>query len=790
MTGTPGAPSTSRVWYWTTIRWLGVRATVIARGVNDVVWDYDWAAPWHWGELQLTNGDGTLEALYNSLASAKPVWISRNLMFKTACCNISLHEGEIRVRCKQGHTYESLQKGGEANTNPGRGERLSDSASGSKSRVQLYSASPAASHLAGGRGTQSKAPPLDGASDQQWGGIRDTEPGQIQSNKTVEEVQGRGEDATQLGERPAVENGHTDRNEANGRPQYEYGVTDVPNTHDVIAESRQRLEKAKAVAEAWQEQNTKAHATLAHIKLIHGVENGQRDLLPAVENDDSLLQVTDAARVAENAEAPEGCSSDASKTGGDAVYNGHPTGTSNGTQAWDYEKGKTKEGQRFLWTSRLVRLAHEILRADKEYHKGHLTLADIRGPLRAEMFGMLHSNTSAWAVYQPPPSIDEDTQWECLRDAVEAAWETFKEKERNDLIVAQPVVPRKITIPWESFSSAVEANAEYLKRIPVLDKLLYSSAVSMITGGKHAGKSTLARWMAVCIAKGWPCLKREVVQGPVCYIASDDETMPARQELIRLGWEQNDPLRFLAIGTVSFESRLELLEALAADIAAMRANLVVLDMLFDFVDISDEMSYAGTRNALGRIQDVASKTGAHIVTIHHAPKHAQGGDAAIMALGSQGLAARVSPIILVRRFGPGVHSVVSTSVRDPRGEALAESRLTLNPDGSVVLGGPWKTYMLAEAYAPKVLEFMQDEEAEVTAPDVVERLGLAYEVARACLNSLWKGGIIERLGEGMKRKPYRYKISISNPNPKNNTPQGAPMGGILNRDSGIFGYKE
>lgn len=350
-------------------------------------------------------------------------------------------------------------------------------------------------------------------------------------------------------------------------------------------------------------------------------------------------------------------------------------------------------------------------------------------------------------------------------------------------------VKQIVSIPWESYALAVQANDAYLAREPVIHKLCYSSAVSMITGGKHAGKSTLARWMAICVAKGYQFLKREVIQGPVFYIASEDEAMPARQELIRLGWNIDDPLRFFSSANMPTDDPLKFLQALASDIKAHHVSLVVLDMLFDFVRIADEMSYAGTREAVGHIQDVASQTGAHLTVIHHAPKNAAIGDAAVAALGSQGLAARVSPIILVRRFGPGVHSIVSTSVRDPRGEAIMESRLLRHEDGSVTLGGVWKTYMLAEAYSERVLEFLNAEDgAEVTASDLADGLSIAYEVARACLASLWKGGLIDRTGQGKKGKPFRYTVKPENtPHSVNRVAENESA---TAEEQGRFGYKD
>lgn len=349
----------------------------------------------------------------------------------------------------------------------------------------------------------------------------------------------------------------------------------------------------------------------------------------------------------------------------------------------------------------------------------------------------------------------------------------------NPLIEAGSAI--REAIPWEGFDAAVTANEEYLKRLPVIDKLCYSNAVSMITGGKHAGKSTLARWMAVCVAKGWEFLKRETRQGPVFYIASEDETMAARQELIRLGWKQGDQLRFLSAQNIRSDKPEIFLSDLTLEIKRAGAKLVILDMLFDFVRIDDEMSYAGTREAVGRIQEVASISGAHIVAIHHAPKNANIGDAAVAALGSQGLAARVSPIILVRRFGPGVHSVSSTSVRDPRGEPVADSRLIRNEDGSVELGGAFKNYMLAEVYAERVVDLLDAEiGSEMTAAEVAEALDLSYQVAKSSVSFLFKNNRIDRRGEGKKGKPFRYSSISTGNDAANNSVSGTSMGDVPN----------
>jgi hypothetical protein len=301
-----------------------------------------------------------------------------------------------------------------------------------------------------------------------------------------------------------------------------------------------------------------------------------------------------------------------------------------------------------------------------------------------------------------------------------------------------------------------------------VDKLLYRRAASMIVGGKHHGKSTLTRWLATCVYQGWDFIGRSVRQGPVFYIASEDEEMAARSELIRLGWKEgNDQLLFLPASKIG-DDRAGFLDWVITESQRVKPALIIIDMLFDFLNIKDEMSYAETRRAVGTIQRVASAGDTHVCGTHHSPKHSMSDDAAIAALGSQGLAAKVSPIVLVRKFGPGVHSISSTSVRDPRGEAILNSRLIRNEDGSMELGGAFKTYMLAEVYQPRVQEMLEAEPgAEMTVGDVVEGLTIPYEVARACLSSMFKIGMITRTGLGRKGKPFRYAIpmtEISSPN--------------------------
>lgn len=388
-----------------------------------------------------------------------------------------------------------------------------------------------------------------------------------------------------------------------------------------------------------------------------------------------------------------------------------------------------------------------------------------------------------WIDNNKPPIWPLPEQWSATEFEEEIrvlAMKVVEEFREDYLPEPAPGGNLPAEIAFEGYELALQANEDYLKRTPVIEGLCYSSAVSMVTGGKHAGKSTVTRWLAICVAKGFEFLGRKVDQGPVLYLASEDETMAARQELLHLGWCATDPLQFLSMSNVTVD-QVKFLESLTQFLKKNAIKLVVMDMLFDFARITDEMSYAQTREALGTIQRVATEGDTHIVTVHHAPKHLVNADAAVTALGSQGLAARVSPIILIRKHGENMHSIVSTSVRDPRGAGIEDTRIIKNADGSLVLGKPWKDWMQAEVFAQKVLDLFEcDPGEEMSRGDVQEALGITQQLASATLRLLYKDGRLNRTGSGKKGKPFRYSVPLTEISPANDDP--ANQNGTRGRD--------
>lgn len=311
----------------------------------------------------------------------------------------------------------------------------------------------------------------------------------------------------------------------------------------------------------------------------------------------------------------------------------------------------------------------------------------------------------------------------------------------------------------EQAEAASVTNAEYLARPEIVEHLGYSQSMALMIGAKHHGKTTNVRTLALSVLRGLPIWKRKTTQGPVVYVASDDEVASTRNELLGMGWRRDEPLFFARVNPDSQAEPQEVLVAITDLALKQRAILIILDMLFDFVAIKDELSYAGTRGPIAALQDLADTTKAFIVCSHHTPKYlTDAHNAANAALGSQGVAARFSPIILTRKWTETLFTVESTTVRDPRGEMLKPMKISRNEEGWIVAGEEFKEWMKWEIYAQKVLDLFEDPRRGYTVFSISEKLGLDRSRVQNTCKELERLGRLKREKQG---RSFHYYLAGS-----------------------------
>ena len=87
-----------------------------------------------------------------------------------------------------------------------------------------------------------------------------------------------------------------------------------------------------------------------------------------------------------------------------------------------------------------------------------------------------------------------------------------------------------------NFTMVSELLAEPDERVSwIVDGLLPSGGLSLLAGKPKAGKSTLARCLALSVARGLPVIGRDTVAGPVIYVALEDKRSEVKKHLREMG---------------------------------------------------------------------------------------------------------------------------------------------------------------------------------------------------------------------------------------------------------------
>lgn len=319
------------------------------------------------------------------------------------------------------------------------------------------------------------------------------------------------------------------------------------------------------------------------------------------------------------------------------------------------------------------------------------------------------------------------------------------------------LVSGSAAIVMETQDQSIVINEEYLARPEIIEGLGYSQGIMLIIGGKHSGKTTNLRTLALSVPRGLPIWGRQTSRGPVIYAASDDEIVSTRNELLQMGWSQSDPLYLARIAPESDGTGV--LTAIGDEAIRRGATMIIVDMLFDFVGIRDELSYAQTRDAINELQHLADRTRSLVVASHHTPKYLYDiHNAANAALGSQGISARFSPIILIRKWTEHLFTAESTTTRDPRGKILEPIKVTRNAEGWIEPAGVFKEYMKWEIYADRVLDLFKNAQQGLSVYSVAEKLGIDRPKAQNTLKEMESAGKLRR--EKVNRK-YLYFLPNS-----------------------------
>src|SRR5438093_654687 len=124
-----------------------------------------------------------------------------------------------------------------------------------------------------------------------------------------------------------------------------------------------------------------------------------------------------------------------------------------------------------------------------------------------------------------------------------------------------------------------------------------------IFGKPKGGKSTLARTLAVAVARGTPWLGMRTTPGPVIYLALEEKRGEVREHFRALGATGADQIFILVA-----PAPLDALQRLRLEVARRRPALVIIDPLFRMVRVDDGNNYALMTSALEPLLVLARET--------------------------------------------------------------------------------------------------------------------------------------------------------------------------------------
>ena len=297
----------------------------------------------------------------------------------------------------------------------------------------------------------------------------------------------------------------------------------------------------------------------------------------------------------------------------------------------------------------------------------------------------------------------------------------------------------------EAIMNAPETDIEWL-----LDGVLSMGGMSLCSAAPKVGKSTLARCLALAVARGMEFIGKATARGTVLYVALEDSPRQIRAHMAGIGANRDDAIGWYShsdFPTTTGE-RLTMLDAVIREFEPV---LVVIDPLFKFVSVRDGDAYAEVSGALNPLMHIARRTGVHILLTHHSRKG--GGEDGEEVLGSTALFAGVDTLLSLKRDGDA--RTIQSIQRE--GDDMPATVLRMDPTGWVETGGI-RAEVKARETDEQILAVVGQAGVPMLASDVVETTGRRKAVVLSSLRKLTEKGLLKQTGTGRRNDPHFYSV--------------------------------
>ncbi len=284
-------------------------------------------------------------------------------------------------------------------------------------------------------------------------------------------------------------------------------------------------------------------------------------------------------------------------------------------------------------------------------------------------------------------------------------------------------------------------------------RLAYGS-VNLLVGRPKGGKSTLARALALSVARGDRWLGYRCQRGHVVYIALEDKRSEVRRHLRMMGADGHEPIRLL-IGSAP-RDLLVTLNAMMA--AGDPVDLLIIDTAQRLLAVRDSNDYAVVTAAFEPVLALARTHNCCIVLLHHAGKADRSGLESVM--GSTAWAASVDNVLLLNRKDR--YRLLSSIQRI--GPDLDETVVVMDDQtGEVRMGGSRHLVDLAHVADTLRATVADAGQQGIAQLEALQQVEARRDLKLKALKHLLDTGSLTRVGAGNRHDPFVLRAGRREP---------------------------
>ena len=282
------------------------------------------------------------------------------------------------------------------------------------------------------------------------------------------------------------------------------------------------------------------------------------------------------------------------------------------------------------------------------------------------------------------------------------------------------------------------------------DGLTPHGGIVLFVGGKSAGKSTLSRQYALCVARGDPFLGREVEQGPVVVASLEDPKGVSSEHWHQLGLTADDRIYGwdgeLPDDPSAWFSKVY---------EAVKPSLIVIDSFGRWTRGRASLnSYDEIVSITEPIIAFSRRTQCVVAFTNHIRKGG-GDDISETVSGSMALIGLMDSTLHLLRDGDGTRTIQTTQ----RAGVDIETTTLQFDSGHVNLGGViWQER--EKATEAKVLALLPVDGEPIPSKEIHKKVGGNKQAATRVLHKLVDDGIIETVGNGTRKFPLGYRLKL------------------------------